>query len=368
MPAAAAAGTVRRPGRLPCLYSDNGDKRSGEGGEERLAWLLVNGPGEEGSEEAKRDWLEEVKLLASVGAAGPGGVLMTPYHRKVAFALAGNIAALAGRYGIERLGFLTLTTKTPKKWETLQRMFKSLCRRELPRLFEEWIVVVEFSGQGRLHLHLVVVLPGDIRTGFDFEGIKRHDYRSANALLRWYWKELRGVMERYQFGRHELLPIRSTADGIAKYVGSYIKKSLWKRPDGEVKKKCRLARYSSGWKAYSTRLAWNTQRAWLWRRKLARFAYKERCRSMDELRSVYGPRWAWLCRLRIVSTDPFEVMTQDQMELVASSQDLVRQYVIRKGREEIEGRALGSLPWWGFDRFRVEEQLEFGERLSPGDS
>jgi len=65
-----------------------------------------------------------------------------------------------------------------------------------------------------------------IRTGFNFAAVKRGDYRSASDYLRREWKFWWKTALKYVFGRTELLPIRKTADGVAKYVGKYIAKQL----------------------------------------------------------------------------------------------------------------------------------------------
>lgn len=51
-------------------------------------------------------------------------------------------------------------------------------------------------------------------------------------------------MDRYGFGRAELLPIRSYAGGIARYVGKYLEKGSQFR--GEQFKGARMVRYSRG--------------------------------------------------------------------------------------------------------------------------
>jgi len=64
----------------------------------------------------------------------------------------------------------------------------------------------------------------DIRSGADFQAFKRRDYRSANSALRVEWAFWRQTCPKYRFGRHKLMPFKSTAEGIARYVGKYISK------------------------------------------------------------------------------------------------------------------------------------------------
>jgi hypothetical protein len=69
-----------------------------------------------------------------------------------------------------------------------------------------------------------VVLDADIRTGLDFAAVAMRDYRTAPAALKSEWAFWRETAPRYGFGRTELLPIKSTAEGFSKYVGKYIAK------------------------------------------------------------------------------------------------------------------------------------------------
>lgn len=53
--------------------------------------------------------------------------------------------------------------------------------------YPERIRVRERHKNGAIHYHLIVVLPEDIRTGFDFDGISKRDYSSASAYLKAEW-------------------------------------------------------------------------------------------------------------------------------------------------------------------------------------
>jgi hypothetical protein len=157
------------------------------------------------------------------------------------------------------------------------------------------VVVVERHKSGRIHHHLVVVLPCDIRTGFDFGAVARGDYRSANAALRAEWAFWRRTAPLYGFGRTELLPVKSTSEGISKYVGKYLAKHHWHREEAD--KGARLVRYSGAARAGSTRFSFFSPKANLWRRKLAQFANRLGFAGDEEgflawARQEYGPKWA----------------------------------------------------------------------------
>ena len=255
---------------------------------------------------------------AEPGAAGPlpclssnnsteGGVakvnILTGGHKRSAFVLAFEIMALAKVYGIEHLGFLTLTfAENVLTLKEGNRRFNSLNFHVIKGRYSRAVVVPERQESGRVHFHLLVVLSADIRTGFDFEAIQRRDYRSASPALRAEWAFWRTTAPKYGFGRTELLPVRSCAEGIARYVGKYISKHVRARSGQD--KGARLVRYlgyGPGDRRASSRFAWNTDNGWLWRTKLKAFAERNGARSTDDLVKLFGPRWAYRLQAEILA-------------------------------------------------------------------
>jgi hypothetical protein len=191
-------------------------------------------------------------------------------HRKTAYALKLNVLLLTGRFGLERIGFLTLTfARYVVSYKEAQKALHSLMTGVLKKRYPEYIIVMERMDSKRIHFHLLVVMAQDIRTGFDFAAVKRGDYRSAGGYLRREWKFWRESAPKYGFGRTELLPIRKTAEGVAKYVGKYVAKHIGQRLAED--KGARLVRYSRGTNRASTGFAWNSPGAAMWRAKLGTF-------------------------------------------------------------------------------------------------
>lgn len=218
--------------------------------------------------------------------------ILTGGQRRTAFALVTNVKILAEKHGIEHLGFLTLTfADHVTDIREAQRRFNSLRAGVLAERYRDFIVVVERQKNGRIHFHLLVVLSLDIRTGFDFEAIAKQDYKSANAGLRSEWAFWRRTAKDYGFGRTELMPVQSTADGIAKYLGKYIAKHIDQRREDD--KGARLVRYSASARQCSSRFAWTGAKSKLWRKQLAQFATSHGCWSMEMLRERFGPNWAY---------------------------------------------------------------------------
>jgi hypothetical protein len=185
-------------------------------------------------------------------------------HRKTAFALKLNVLWLIEKYGLERIGFLALTVaRHVVAYKSAQKALHSLMTGVLKARYLEYIIVMERMSSQRIHCHLLVVMAGDIRTEFDFAAVKRGDYRSANPYLREEWKFWRKTATKYGFGRTELLPIRKTAAGVAKYIGKYVAKHLEQRLPED--KGARLVRYSKQARRAGTRFSWVSHGAALWR-------------------------------------------------------------------------------------------------------
>jgi hypothetical protein len=213
---------------------------------------------------------------------------------RTAYALTLNVAHLAQVHGLERLGFLTLTfADHVTSIKEAQRRFNSLNSHVLKSRYRASIAVVERQKSGRLHFHLLVAMGADVRTGVSFDAFNLGDYRTAGPALRAEWSFWRKTAKLYRFGRTELLPVKSTADGISRYVGKYIAKHIGARCEAD--KGAKLVRYSQGAKCANTQFAWVSPRAWLWRKKLAKWAERFGFRSMEHIRIRYGTRWAyWL--------------------------------------------------------------------------
>jgi hypothetical protein len=228
-------------------------------------------------------------------------------HKRMAQVVFLEIMALVAFYGIERIGFLTLTfADHVTSLRQAQRRFRSLRAHVIVERYERAIVVWERHQSGRIHFHLVVVLKDDIRTGADFAAFNLKDYRSANAALRAEWAFWRVTCPKYRFGRHELMPIKSNAEGIARYVGKYIAKHIGQRLEED--KGARLVRfigYKAGDRSASCVFSWNSENAWLWRHKVAAYAKRHGVADLDGMRRTFGPRWAYQ-RCREILAEPLE--------------------------------------------------------------
>jgi hypothetical protein len=100
------------------------------------------------------------------------------------------------------------------------------------------------------------------------------------------------------------MPVKSNAEGVARYVGKYISKHIRQRVADD--KGARLVRYI-GYKpddrTASCRFSWNSENAWLWRHKVAAYAKRHGVTGLDGMRRKFGRRWAYR-RCREILAEP----------------------------------------------------------------
>jgi hypothetical protein len=197
------------------------------------------------------------------------------------------------KHGIENCGFLTMTCgdKGGVTIKEFQRRFNSFATRVLRRRYSAYIMVMERGDKsGLIHAHLLVNVGRDIRSGFNFEAVKNRNYRSASAAIRAEWAFFRETAPKYKFGRCELLPIRSNAKGISKYLAKYIAKSVGKRLNQD--RRARLVRYSRNGSTCSTNFQFVSDRSYLWRKKIAALSRKFGFSSFEDWKNAFGEKWA----------------------------------------------------------------------------
>jgi hypothetical protein len=239
---------------------------------------------------------------------------------RTAFALQVNVEDLVRRCRLECVGFLTLTfgdhVTCPKE---AQRRMHSLTTHVLRPRYGDAIRVIERQGSGRIHYHLLVNVGVDIRTGFDFGAIEKHDYRSASVALRNEWSFWRRTAKKHGFGRTELLPVKSTGEAVGRYVGKYIAKHLSVREERDLG--VRLVSYV-GSKVASVKFAWTGERGRRWRvalealvRDLAAAGQIDSV-SCEAMRRAYGAKWLWSWKQSIAERAEGMVVDQQTGEIL----------------------------------------------------
>lgn len=227
-----------------------------------------------------------------------------------------NLEDLVKRCGLTHVGFMTLTfAENLCDREEAQRRFNSITTNFLREEVDEYVAAVERQSRGAIHYHLVCAFPFDVRTGFDFEACTRANaakragdtyghrcwsrryYASANSELRAWWGKLRQRAPDYGFGRCETLPVLSCAEGLARYVGSYVG-SEWeaRRPEDRG---LRSIRYSLSHRAASCRWSWVGGAGSAWRLGVGVLAALVQADGIDSLTGLLGNRWSWCFRKEI---------------------------------------------------------------------
>jgi hypothetical protein len=220
-------------------------------------------------------------------------------HKKTAFTLKNSIEKMVKKYGVENILFLTLTFKDNVRCHReASRRMNSLTTNVIKPRYGDYVGVPERMKLGRIHYHYLVPVKENVRLGLDFEALKNKNYKSANSALRSEWAFWRNTAPKYRFGRTELLPIKSTAEAVAKYVGKYIAKNIESRSKAD--KGARLMRMSKGIRSGNSRFAFLSDGSYQWRKKVALFASQiskkyptEIIENVKDLSRVIGKRWAY---------------------------------------------------------------------------
>lgn len=246
----------------------------------------------------------------------PAVVRLSPKRRKQIFAVKENAHRFIKNHGINNVGFLTLTFPDEVlDWKEGSKRFNYLNKRVLPDTFGHWIRIFDRTKSGHVHYHLLVDCKKDIRTGFDFslytmalelkkkkkgyKKIEKKAFESANENLKNLWKILREKLPKYHFGRHELLPIRTTDEAVASYVTKFIANAPYTGRDKGV----RRITYSQKQLKSNPEFSWNTQKGKEWRRKLKLFCEILGFKNQEEISKKYGKIWAYVLSDAIMDID-----------------------------------------------------------------
>lgn len=284
----------------------------------------------------------------------------TPAHRKTAYKLKRNIEALFDVYGINRLGFLTLTFRYLYCPKEASRRLHNFERRCLNGRYAAWIWVRERQGNGSQHFHLVIVLDHDIRSGVDFDklqalldrgrGVTHADWVNAGIGRKLFeeWAFLRRACKAYGIGRHNLVPIRSNVEGMSKYVGKYVSKHIEKRAVQD--KGVRMVGFGGSpvAKRAAGAMAWASPGATLSRLKLGLFVRAMGCTHenyRERFKEWFGPKWMYHLRphikgIRLASYPTWEMFLRDFEGERADNFEPVRFPQLEAASVESIGRAV----------------------------
>lgn len=215
---------------------------------------------------------------------------------KSSFALKENVKSLLDQYPLEQIGFMTLTFEDNiDDIKEANRRLDSLMTNYLREKLLSYILIRERQHRGAWHFHLLAVLPFDIKSKGRFQKKafgNAHSFKTSNLELLHLWQELREVMPRYGFGRHELLPIRKDSGSLSGYLSKYIGKHMAARKESD--KGVRLISYAQGFKrAVATHFSWHSSFYSKLRGKVAFLARNCGCHSPAQACEELGHNWGF---------------------------------------------------------------------------
>jgi hypothetical protein len=238
---------------------------------------------------------------------------LSPYRRKCRHRLIMAIEWMVKKHGLNNVGLLTLTFGVPgsgrgsqatkelreqaKDLEFVQKRWHSLNTNIIAKRYPDWICIPEPHKDGVWHLHVVVALKIDIRTGTDVETLTNYSLPAwmrrgkhlRNEALAAEWRTLRETACKYRFGRIELLPIKKTGEALARYLAGYLSKSFKVIPPG---KKHRLVRLSRGVSRQFSMIfsIWSLGNL-IYRTRLKMAAFMLHFNDYGDFANYFGPRW-----------------------------------------------------------------------------
>ena len=197
-------------------------------------------------------------------------------------------------HGVERCGFLTITVADDcTEAKEFQRRWNSWLTNVGRGLLPSGVWIRQRQRRGAWHLHAVVDVGFDIRTGFPWEQVAMRHYGGVDQRLRDRWELLRDSAKSYGFGRTELLPIRATGGQAARYVGKYLAPG----PEDVGQDRCRKFGAWGEKARVGTRFTMMSHRIWC--AKVAWLLTAVGLECSEELTDLYGDKWPRLLRYSI---------------------------------------------------------------------
>lgn len=272
------------------------------------------------------------------GSALDGSKVRVFSRGKSARHLKEAILQIAARYGLHRMGVLTLSFANPQPGSRLelQRRLHSLVTGVLNPRYLLGVTVVERSDRGHLNVHVVVVLRasaslyersgGTVVSGAIIHAdVKARRWGCVPVNLRKEWAFWRAVAPKYGFYRPEFLPPKGKANWIAAYLANYVSKG------GQAifgQERVRRVRYfgkdsfncgRGGARMYVDRFTS------VWRASVKMWAESRGCYSLDAVRLKFGSRWYWKHKDEIVYYRVFvESSEKDVLKCPSKSPSLVK--------------------------------------------
>lgn len=234
---------------------------------------------------------------------------------KTAVAIRNNVLGIVERFGIERVGVLTLTFADGlRDASEAQRRFRSFRTNLLMPRYGGYLRVFERTRRGAIHYHVLLPTSVDIRTGYhrpEPGGIRK---TAASPALRAEWALLRESAPRYGFGRISFEPILESPDALAAYLAKTLENENPTRAltdDG-----VRIFEMSRNLRTANTHFSWLSPGSTQWRLKVGVLAERAVGAGLisphhqdEALKELHGPAWALGLRNKILAMPDIQLQT-----------------------------------------------------------
>ncbi len=278
------------------------------------------------------------------------------------FTLRGQVMDFFKYFGRDFCALMTITADENLHPREFAKRFHSWRTNEA-KWFRGYIRVLGPQKCGAPHFHLLVathwnMLPGQFRwdalnqtvqlqrkgeRGSEAFNEARQAYVQSSAPETVaVWKQMRDSLPNYGLGRAEFLPIRTTADAIARYLSRHLEDSFmnWPASWKGSRRVDRDRKSSKLWNRHHSQIASVSRGAAAWRKRVGEFAAVVGITDFNEFKERFGPRWAWQLRAQIIEATKAEwqeylILLAEQIQSNGRSDAEVAQS-IRKVWQEID--------------------------------
>lgn len=227
---------------------------------------------------------------------------------RTAVAIRANVHGIVQRFGIDRVGVMTLTfARHMDDARLAQTRLRSFRTGVLQRRYGGFLWVAERTRAGAVHFHVLVPTRDSIRPAGRRTRELRRRSEAAAIALRAEQQFLRTAAGRYGFGRIEFRPVRTNADALAHYFAKGFEDPDPARAPADHG--VRMFAVSKSLSVANTRFSWLTQGGRQWRAKVAAHVAElveqgvlPAGADLHSLTAVYGPAWALALRAEFINS------------------------------------------------------------------
>lgn len=221
-------------------------------------------------------------------------------HRKAAFRLRHAAQKFIRHFGRRHVVFVTLTLAEPDRDLAASNRRLSALLAQLRKLQPalQYLWVVDAGASDRLHYHVLVALPDNVRAGTDFS-VYRTPGRpplakiraAVNDATRRFWDLLDGLAVIHGFGRTEVFPLRKATAAVARYLVKNFRNLQSRRVVSDARRRTWGMSAGAPRPPRPNDFALNHPGSTHHRARIAEAAQQVGISSLDEAAYLLGSRW-----------------------------------------------------------------------------